>query len=139
MDLVNESKIGICLGTCVIDEVGNEFKGESWEVGIYLAMARQAHREGLPEIAIVLKEIALEEANHAALFAELSGRISTSTKENIEKMLAGEISANKGKREAAMKAKDAGLDHAHDILDETSRDEGRHARALQGLLNRYFK
>ena len=139
MDLVNENKIGICKGTSVMDEVNTEFKGESWEIGIYLAMARQAQREGYPEIALVLKEISMEEAMHAALFAELSGRISTSTKENIEKMLAGEIAANKGKREAAMKAKEAGIDHAHDVLDESSRDEARHARALQGLLDRYFK
>lgn len=139
MDLVNENKIGICKGTCVIDEINTEFKGESWEIGIYLAMARQAQREGYPEIALVLKEISMEEAMHAAQFAELSGRISTSTKENIEKMLAGEIAANKGKREAAIKAKEAGIDHAHDVLDESSRDEARHARALQGLLDRYFK
>lgn len=139
MDLVNENKIGVCKETCVIEEVGTEFKGETWEVGIYLAMARQAQREGYPEVALVLKEIAMEEAMHAALFAELSGRISTSTKENLEKMLAGEIAANKGKREAAMKAKEAGIDQAHDVLDESSRDEARHARALQGLLNRYFK
>jgi rubrerythrin len=138
MDLVNENKIGVCQGTCVIEEVNNEFKGETWEVGVYLAMARQAQREGYPEVAVVLKEIAWEEAMHAAQFAELSGKISTSTKENLEKMLKGEIGANKGKREAALKAKDAGLDHAHDVLDESSRDEARHARALSGLLARYF-
>lgn len=138
MDLINENKIGVCKDTCVIDEVNNEFKGESWEVGIYLAMARQAQREGYPEVSVVLKEIAWEEAMHAAQFAELSGRISTSTKENLEKMLQGEIAANKGKREAAVKAKEANLDHAHDVLDESSRDEARHARALKGLLDRYF-
>jgi rubrerythrin len=138
MELVNENKIGVCQGTCVSDEINNEFKGETWEVGVYLAMARQAQREGYPEVALVLKEIAWEEAMHAAQFAELSGKISTSTKENLEKMLKGEIGANKGKREAALKAKDAGLDHAHDVLDESSRDEARHARALKGLLDRYF-
>jgi len=138
MDLVNENKIGVCQGTCVIEEVNNEFKGETWEVGVYLAMARQAQREGYPEVAVVLKEIAWDEAMHAAQFAELSGKISTSTKENLEKMLKGEVMANKGKREAALKAKDAGLDHAHDVLDESSRDEARHARALNGLLERYF-
>lgn len=138
MELVNENKIGVCQGTCVIEEVNNEFKGETWEVGVYLAMARQAQREGYPEVAVVLKEIAWEEAMHAAQFAELSGKISASTRENLEKMLKGEIGANKGKREAALKAKEAGLDHAHDVLDESSRDEARHARALRGLLDRYF-
>jgi len=138
MELINETKIGVCQGTCVSDEVNNEFKGETWEVGVYLAMSRQAQREGYPEIAVVLKEIAWDEAWHAAQFAELSGKLSTSTKENLEKMLHGEISANKGKREAALKAKEAGLDQAHDVLDESSRDEARHARALRGLLDRYF-
>ncbi|MBS3946734.1 MAG: rubrerythrin family protein [Dethiobacter sp.] len=138
MELVNETKIGVCQGTCVSEEVNNEFKGETWEVGVYLAMSRQAQREGYPEIAVVLKEIAWDEAWHAAQFAELSGKLSTSTKENLEKMLHGEISANKGKREAALKAKEAGLDQAHDVLDESSRDEARHARALRGLLDRYF-
>ncbi len=138
MELVNENIIGVCKDTCVTDEVGTEFKGETWEVGIYLAMARQAQREGYPEVALVLKEIAMEEAQHAALFAELSGKISKSTKENLEKMLKGEIEANKGKRAAAMKAKEAGIDQAHDVLDESSRDEARHARALKGLLDRYF-
>jgi rubrerythrin len=138
MDLVNENIVGVCKDTTVIDDVGTEFKGETWEVGIYLAMARQAQREGYPEVALVLKEIALEEAQHAALFAELSGRISKSTKENLEKMLKGEIEANKGKRAAALRAKEAGIDQAHDVLDESSRDEARHARALKGLLDRYF-
>jgi len=139
MNLTNEHKVGITIGTDMEEAVRAEFRGETWEVGAYLAMARQAYREGYPEVASVLREIALEEAGHAALFAELNGVVSTSTKANIEKMLGGEIEANKGKREAAVKAKEAGIDQAHDILDETSRDEGRHAMALQGLLDRYFK
>lgn len=80
----------------------------------------------------------MDEAWHAAKFAELNGKISTSTKENLQKMLAGECNANKGKREAAILAKEKGCDPAHDVLDESSRDEGRHARALEGLLKRYF-
>jgi len=139
MDLINENKIGITKGTPLEEAVQMEFRGETTEVGLYLAMARQAQREGYPEVAEVLKTIAFEEAAHAARFAELNGRISTSTKENIEKMLKGEIEANNGKKEAAKKAKEAGFDEAHDILDESSRDEARHARALQGLLDRYFK
>jgi rubrerythrin len=137
-DLINEAKIGICKGTEMEEAIRNEFRGETWEVGAYLAMARQAQREGYPEVAMVLQSIGMEEAWHAAHFAELNGVISGSTKENIEKMLRGETEANQGKREAAVKAKELGQDHAHDILDESSRDEGRHARALEGLLKRYF-
>jgi rubrerythrin len=137
-ELVNEHKVGVCKGTEMEEAVQYEFKGETWEVGAYLAMSRQAQREGYPEVARVLESIAFDEAWHAAHFAELNGVISENTKENIEKMLRGEIQANKGKKEAANKAKALGHDHAHDILNESSRDEGRHARALQGLLDRYF-
>ncbi|MDK2881145.1 MAG: rubrerythrin [Clostridia bacterium] len=137
MDLINENKLGVTKGTALEEDIKKEFRGETYEVGVYLAMARQAQREGLPEVAEVLKAIAWEEAGHAARFAELNGMISD-TKSNLEKMLNGEIEANNGKKEAARKAKEAGLDEAHDILDESSRDEARHARALQGLLKRYF-
>ena len=99
-------------------------------------MARQAQREGYPGAAEVFKSIAWDEAWHAARFAELGGMISESIKENIEKMLKGEIGANKGKREAAVKAKEVGLDEAHDFFDESLRDEARHARALEGLLRK---
>lgn len=138
-ELINEVKLGVTKGTAVEDEVEAHFKGETMEVGLYLAMARQAQREGYPEIAEVLEKIAWEEALHAAHFAELNGKISACTKENLEKMLAGERGANKGKREAAVKAKESNLDPAHDFFDESSRDEARHARALEGLLNRYFQ
>lgn len=137
MDLINENKLGVTKGTALEEDIKKEFRGETYEVGVYLAMARQAQREGLPEVAEVLKAIAWEEAGHAARFAELNGMISD-TKSNLEKMLNGETEANNGKKEAAKKAKEAGLDEAHDILDESSRDEARHARALQGLLTRYF-
>ncbi len=137
-ELVNENKLGIVKGSPIEDAVEANFKGETTEVGLYLAMAQQAQREGYPEIAEVLKSIAWDEAWHAARFAELGGKISENTKENIEKMLNGEIAANKGKREAAVKAKEAGVDEAHDFFDESSRDEARHARALEGLLKRYF-
>lgn len=138
MSYANENKICVCEGTPVADSVAANFKGETEEVGLYLAMARQAQREGFPEVAEVLKRIAFEEADHAARFAELNGLISQSTKENIEKMLAGEEAANKGKREAALKAKDANVDEAHDFFDESSRDEARHARMLKGILERFF-
>ncbi len=138
VELINEVKLGVAIGTAVEEAVAMNFKGETSEVGLYLAMARQAEREGYPEVAMILVNIAWEEAGHAAHFAELNGLISASTRENLEKMLAGETGANKGKREAALKAKEVDCDPAHDIFDESSRDEGRHARSLEGLLNRYF-
>lgn len=137
-DLVIEHQVGAAKGTDVEKDVLANFKGETAEVGLYLAMARQAEREGYPEVARALKDIAWEEANHAAQFAELNGLIAENTKENIERMLNGERAANKGKREAALKAKEINLDPAHDFFDESARDEGRHARALEGLLRRYF-
>jgi len=138
MTLENVNKIGITRETELEQAVDSNFKGETAEVGLYLAMARQAQREGYPEIAEILKTVAWEEAEHAAKFAELNGKISESTKENLEKMLAGEKAANKGKREAAVRAKELGIDQAHDVFDESSRDEARHAKALEGLLERYF-
>lgn len=138
MELIIRNEIGCTKGTAVEEAVIQNFNGETTEVGLYFAMARQAQREGYPEIAEVLKQIAIEEAWHAARFAELNGLVSTSTKENLTKMLKGETMANKGKREAAVMAKENGLDEAHDILDESARDEARHAMALEGLLRRYF-
>lgn len=138
MELVIKNEIGAAKGTVVEDAVNQNYRGESMEVGLYLAMARQAQREGYPELAEVLKSIAMDEAWHAARFAELNGLISCETKVNIENMLKGEIMANKGKREAAVKAKENGLDEAHDVFDESARDEARHALALEGLLKRYF-
>ena len=136
--LINEDKIGCAKGTPVEKAIEQNFSGETSEVGLYLAMSRQAEREGYPEVAAAMRAIAMDEAAHAARFAELNGKVSTSTKENIETMLAGECGANKGKREAAVVAKEKGCDPAHDALDESSRDEARHARALEGLLKRYF-
>ncbi|MDP3047807.1 MAG: ferritin family protein [Thermodesulfovibrionales bacterium] len=120
------------------EAVESHFRGETAEVGLYLAMARQAQRKGYPEVVEVLKSIALDEAWHAARFGELGGNISGSTKENIERMLKGEIGANKAKREASIKAREAVVDEAGDLFDGSSRDEARQARALEGLLKRYF-
>ena len=139
MELINVNTLGVTKGTAVEDAAMANFRGETHEVGLYLAMARQAQREGFPEIAEALKRIAWEEGEHAARYAELLGMISPSTRENMEKMLHGEIGANKGKREAAVKAKEANVDEAHDLFDESSRDEARHAMMLKGLLERYFK
>jgi rubrerythrin len=139
MDLVNVNKLGVSKGTAVEEAVTANFKGETQEVGLYLAMARQAQREGFPEVAEALKTIAWEEAEHAARYAELNGLISGNTKENLEKMLQGEAGANRGKRESAVKAKEINVDEAHDLFDESSRDEARHAMMLKGLLDRFFK
>jgi len=137
-ELINEVQLGIAKDTVVEEDVNKNFQGECSEVGLYLAMARQADREGYPEVAEALRKIAWEEAEHASHFAELNGLISSDTKENIERMLKGEIGANKGKKDAATKAKENNIDHAHDYFDESSRDEARHARVLEGLLKRYF-
>ncbi|MDI7246524.1 MAG: ferritin family protein [Bacillota bacterium] len=137
-ELINEVKLGVTKGTELEEAVNMNFRGETGEIGMYLAMARQAEREGYPEIAAALIKIAKEEAEHASHYAELNGMISASTKENIGKMIQGEQAANKGKRESAVKAKELGIDHAHDYFDESSRDEARHAQMLEGLLKRYF-
>ncbi|MFQ5853688.1 MAG: ferritin family protein [Candidatus Binatia bacterium] len=138
VELIQENKLAEAKGTPLEEAVTANFRGETSEVGLYLAMAHQAQQEGYPEVAETLKTLAWEEAQHAVRFALLNGMISASTKENIEKMLAGEQAANKGKREAAIKAKTEAPDETHEVFDESSRDEGRHARALAGLLKRYF-
>ncbi len=135
----NKNVIGITKGTELEEAVENEFRGETMEVGLYMAMARQAEREGYPEIAAVLRSIAMDEAMHAARFAELNGMIKETLKESIEYMLGGEMKANVHKRKVALRAKELGIDEAHDIWDEASRDEYRHAQALKGILERYFR
>ncbi len=115
------------------------FEGECSEVGMYLAMARVAAREGYPEIALYWEKAAFEEAEHAAKFAELLGEcVSTSTKENLSVRVAAENGATMGKFELAKMAKDLGLDAIHDTVHEMARDEARHGKAFEGLLKRYF-
>jgi len=138
MEIINEHQIGICKGTDLEKAAQDNFNGECQEVGMYLAMARLAQREGMPEVAEVLKTIAWEEAEHASHFAEMNGVIKPSLKENLEMMLKGETMANNEKKKAAIMAKECGIDPAHDFFDESSRDEGRHAKMLQGILERYF-
>jgi rubrerythrin len=133
-----ENKLGSAKGTPIEETVEANFAGETVTVGLYLAMARQAQREGYPEIAEVLKSIAFEEAWHAARYAELNEKISPFTKENLEKRLKGEQDSSRSKREAALKAKEAGIYEAADFFEESARDEARHSRALEGLLERYF-
>jgi rubrerythrin len=138
LNLVIENKLGVTKGTELEEAVDLNFKGESMEIGLYLAMARQAQREGYPEVAEAFKTIAWEEAAHAARFAELNGKISANTKDNVMSMMKGEAGANRGKREAAVKAKQLDIDPAHDFFDESAKDEARHANMLKGLLERYF-
>ncbi len=115
------------------------FEGECSEVGMYLAMARVAAREGYPEIALYWEKAAFEEAEHAAKFAELLGEcVSTSTKENLTVRVAAENGATAGKFELAKMAKELGLDAIHDTVHEMARDEARHGKAFAGLLERYF-
>ena len=115
------------------------FEGECTEVGMYLAMARVAHREGYPEIGMYYEKAAYEEAEHAAKFAELLGEVITdSTKKNLEMRVDAENGATEGKFDLAKRAKAANLDAIHDTVHEMARDEARHGKAFEGLLNRYF-
>ena len=115
------------------------FEGECSEVGMYLAMARVAHREGYPEIGLYWEKAAYEEAEHAAKFAELLGEVVTdSTKKNLEMRVAAESGACAGKKALAAKAKALNLDAIHDTVHEMAKDEARHGCAFAGLLKRYF-
>ncbi|MCI5615367.1 MAG: NADH peroxidase [Clostridia bacterium] len=115
------------------------FQGECTEVGMYLAMARVAHREGYPEIGLYWEKAAFEEAEHAAKFAELLGEVVTdSTKKNLEMRVEAENGATAGKTDLAKRAKALNLDAIHDTVHEMARDEARHGKALAGLLKRYF-
>ena len=118
------------------NSLNSQFIGETGEVGLYLAMARVAQRAGYPEVAEVLKVIAWEEAEHAAQYAELTGKISDCTKTNITQMINGEIGSNKFKAELATKAKAANLEELYTFIDHAARDEARHACMLKGLLDR---
>ncbi len=120
----------------------DHFIGECTEVGMYLAMSRQADREGYPEVAEAYKRIAFEEAEHAAKFAELLGKtidiVTDSTKENLRRRADAEAGATAGKLAIATRAKELGYDAIHDTVHEMAKDEARHGKAFQGLLKRYF-
>jgi len=134
--------VGVASGVdaFVLQGCRDHFKGECSEVGMYLAMSRQALREGYPEIALLFEKIAHEEAEHAAKFAELLGEVvAADTKANIEKMLAGENGACASKLEIAKKAKELNYDAIHDAVHEMAKDEQRHGAALEAMLKRYFK
>ena len=123
----------------IMDGLRAHFAGECTEVGMYLAMARVAHREGYPEIGLYYEKAAWEEAEHAAKFAELLGEVVTdSTKKNLEMRVEAENGATAGKTDLAKRAKAANLDAIHDTVHEMARDEARHGKAFEGLLKRYF-
>ena len=123
----------------ILEQLKANFTGECSEVGMYLCMARIAHREGYPEIGLYWEKAAYEEAEHAAKFAELLGEVVTdSTKKNLEMRVEAENGATFGKTELAKLAKAKGLDAIHDTVHEMARDEARHGKAFAGLLKRYF-
>ncbi|WP_071431246.1 ferritin family protein [Angelakisella massiliensis] len=141
MSWAAEHVVGVAEGCDpeIIEGLRMNFTGECTEVGMYLAMARVAHREGYPEIGLYWEKAAYEEAEHAAKFAELLGEVVTpSTKKNLEMRVEAENGATAGKTALAKRAKELGLDAIHDTVHEMARDEARHGKAFAGLLARYF-
>lgn len=143
-DLVfaDEHRVGVAkdVDQRIIEGLKMNFTGECSEVGMYLAMSRQADREGYPEIAEAFKRYAFEEAEHAAKFAELLGEVLTdSTKKNLEMRIDAEHGACAGKKELATLAKQLNLDAVHDTVHEMAKDEARHGCGFKGLYDRFFK
>ncbi len=137
----DEHVVGIAkdLDPEVVQGLKENFMGECTEVGMYLAMSRQADREGYPEVAAAYKRIAFEEADHASKFAELLGEVVTAdTKLNLQMRVDAEHGACQGKKDLATKAKQLGYDAVHDTVHEMCKDEARHGMAFKGLLDRYF-
>jgi rubrerythrin len=137
----DEHVIGVAKGVDprIIEGLQANFTGECTEVGMYLAMSRQADREGFPEVAEAYKRIAFEEAEHAAKFAELLGEVvDADTKTNLQKRVDAEHGACQGKKDLATLAKQLNLDAIHDTVHEMCKDEARHGKAFKGLLDRYF-
>ncbi len=137
----DEHIIGIAkdVDSDVLEGLRANFTGECTEVGMYLAMSRQADREGYPEIAEAFKRYAFEEADHASRFAELLGDVLTnSTKKNLEMRAVAEHGACQGKKDLATLAKKLNLDAIHDTVHEMCKDEARHGQGFAGLLKRYF-
>ncbi len=136
-----EHVIGVANGVDeeVLKGLKDHFNGECTEVGMYLAMSRQAEREGYPEIADAFKRYAFEEAEHASKFAELLGEVlTTSTQKNLEMRADAENGACQAKFDIAKRAKELGYDAIHDTVHEMARDEARHGKGFEGLLKRYF-
>lgn len=140
LQFVTEHEIGVAKGCDaeMIADLNAHFNGECTEVGMYLAMARQADREGYPEIAEAYKRYAWEEAEHASKFAELLGDCVWDTKTNLEKRMHAEAGANADKMRIAANAKKANLDAIHDTVHEMAKDEARHGRGFAGLYERFF-
>ena len=141
MTWASEHVIGVAQGASedIMADLRANFEGECCEVGMYLAMARVAHREGYPEVGMYYEKAAYEEAEHAAKFAELLGEVVTdSTKKNLQMRVEAENGATAGKTDLAKRAKAANLDAIHDTVHEMARDEARHGKAFAGLLKRYF-
>ena len=141
MTWADEHRIGVAQGVDpeIIEGLRANFTGECTEVGMYLAMSRQADREGYPEVAEAYKRIAFEEAEHAAKFAELLGEVVVAdTQANLKARVEAEYGATDGKLKLAKKAKELGLDAIHDTVHEMCKDEARHGKAFLGLLNRHF-
>ncbi len=141
LNFVTEHVIGIAKTTSdeMKKDLNAHFMGEATEVGMYLAMSRQADREGYPEIAEAFKRYAFEEAEHCAKFAELLGDIVWDTKTNLEKRMIAECGACEDKMRIARIAKEQDLDAIHDTVHEMAKDESRHGKGFEGLFNRYFK
>ncbi|MEG0441133.1 MAG: NADH peroxidase [Oscillospiraceae bacterium] len=141
MEWAAEHVVGVATGAPedIINDLRMNFQGECSEVGMYLAMSRVAHREGYPEIGMYWHTAALEEAEHAAKFAELLGEVLTdSTEKNLKMRVEAENGATAGKFDLAKRAKAANLDAIHDTVHEMAKDEARHGKAFEGLLKRYF-
>ena len=141
MTWADEHRVGVAKGLDaeVVEMLRSNFSGECSEVGMYLAMARVAHREGYPEIGLYWEKAAYEEAEHAAKFAELLGEVLTdSTAKNLAMRVEAECGATEGKMKLARRAKELGYDAIHDTVHEMAKDEARHGKAFEGLLKRYF-
>jgi rubrerythrin len=136
-----EHVLGVAKGVDaeVLAGLKDHFAGECSEVGMYLAMSRQADREGYPEVADAFRRYALDEADHAARIAELLGEVVWDTKTNLKKRYEAEAGACEGKLAIAKRAKELGYDAIHDTIHEMARDEARHGAGFLGLYNRFFK
>ncbi|KUG04530.1 rubrerythrin [hydrocarbon metagenome] len=141
LQFADEHRVGIAKGldAKVVEDLRANFLGECTEVGMYLAMSRQADREGYPEIAEAFKKYAWEEAEHAAKFAELLGEVLTAdTKQNVKMRAEAEHGACLGKKNLATRTKELNYDAIHDTVHEMCKDEARHGAGFAGLYRRYF-
>ncbi|KZL92098.1 ferritin family protein [Clostridium magnum] len=137
IELTFETALGETKGTELERSVKQTFTGETKEAGLYMAIARQAQRQGYGDIAEILKVLALEEIDHAATCAELNGMITDDCFQDIRQMLEGEIFANNAKKTDALKANSLKIESAREFFNIASKDEGRHARILEGILKKY--